>query len=128
MEATAAAMTAHTYSIVLWVLGRSSPFAISDLFDFHLQDYGALVYAYALQADNSLLRAIDKWTTPSCFESLMSASLVEVQNCSQPGEVEDDILMELLGWYSDDLSYCQEVEVPHWDTRKKKQAEDDEEH
>ncbi len=57
----------------------------------------------------------------------MSASLVEVQNCSQPGEMEDDLLMELLGWYSDDddLSYCQEVEVPHWDTGKMKQAEDD---
>ncbi len=57
----------------------------------------------------------------------MSASLVEVQNCSQPGEMEDNILMELLGWYShdDDLSFCQEVEVPHWDTRKKKQAQDD---
>jgi hypothetical protein len=55
MEATAAAaMAAHTYSIVLW---DSSPFALSDSFDFHLQDFGALVYAYASQAGNSLLRA-----------------------------------------------------------------------
>jgi hypothetical protein len=57
MEATAAAMAAHTYSIVLWDLGCSSPFALLDLFDFHLQDFGAPVYAYASQAGNSLLRA-----------------------------------------------------------------------